>query len=61
MSKPTQGKQNLKETEGWSGGGFNGRKSTLDTTKPCGGLIDPTDETVFAISSLYNHNWEEEE
>lgn len=48
-------KQNLEDTVCKIGGRKTG--GTLDTAAG-----DPTpDETVFAISSLYNHNWEEEE
>ncbi len=43
-------KQNLEDTDCKSG--------TIITAAP----FDPTDETVFAISSpLYNHNWEDKQ
>ncbi len=50
----TRDKQNLEDTVCKIGGRKTG--GTKDTAAP----FDPTDETVFAISSpLYNHNWED--
>ena len=54
MEKGSIRKQNLEDTVCKIGGRKTG--GTKDTAAP----FDPTDETVFAISSpLYNHNWED--